>query len=66
MPVGTVKFFNYGKSAGSFSQKTDQRRVRPYSAVEQSGIRTTGRGQRIQFDVEPERRGRKRRSTRSR
>jgi CspA family cold shock protein len=58
MPVGTVKFFNYGKGYGFIQPEDGSKDVFVHiSAVEQSGIGQLVEGQRIQFDVEPERRG---------
>jgi CspA family cold shock protein len=58
MPVGTVKFFNYGKGYGFIQPEDGTKDVFVHiSAVEQSGIGQLVEGQKIQFEVEPERRG---------
>jgi CspA family cold shock protein len=58
MPVGTVKFFNYGKGYGFIQPEDGSKDVFVHiSAVEQSGIGQLVEGQKIKFDVEPERRG---------
>jgi len=58
MPVGTVKFFNYGKGYGFIQPEDGSKDVFVHiSAVEQSGIGQLVEGQKIQFEVEPEGRG---------
>jgi len=58
MPVGTVKFFNYGKGYGFIQPEDGSKDVFVHiSAVEQSGIGQLVEGQKISFEVEPERRG---------
>jgi len=58
MPVGRVKFFNYGKGYGFIQPEDGSKDVFVHiSAVEQSGIGQLVEGQKIQFEVEPECRG---------
>jgi CspA family cold shock protein len=58
MPVGTVKFFNYGKGYGFIQPEDGSKDIFVHiSAVEQSGIGQLVEGQKIKFDIEAERRG---------
>jgi cold shock protein len=58
MPVGTVKFFNTDKGYGFISPDdggTDS--FVHISAVERSGLGTLTRDQRVQYELETDRRG---------
>ena len=58
MTKGTVKFFNATRGFGFISPEDGAKDVFVHiSAVEQSGIGQLVEGQKIQFEVEPERRG---------
>jgi CspA family cold shock protein len=60
MPIGTVKFFNAQKGFGFISREGGGKDVFVHvSAVEAAGIRTLAEGQRVSFDVEPDKRGEK-------
>lgn len=60
MPIGTVKFFNAQKGFGFISREEGGKDVFVHvSAVEAAGIRTLAEGQRVTFDVEPDKRGEK-------
>jgi cold shock protein len=58
MPIGTVKFFNADKGYG-FIQPDDggNDAFVHISAVEASGMRTLDRDQRVNFELEQDRRG---------
>ena len=58
MTIGTVKFFNDAKGFG-FIQPEDgsQDAFVHISAVERSGLRTLGQGQRVSYELEEDRRG---------
>ncbi|HET9356355.1 MAG TPA: cold-shock protein [Sphingomicrobium sp.] len=58
MTTGTVKFFNESKGYG-FIQPDDggQDAFVHISAVEQSGLRTLGKEQRVTYDLQPDRTG---------
>lgn len=55
---GTVKFFNSGKGFGFITPDGGSKDVFVHvSALEASGIRTLLDGQKVTFDVEPDRMG---------
>ena len=58
MPVGTVKFFNETKGFG-FIQPDDggQDAFVHITAVEQAGMRTLNKDQKISYDLEQDQRG---------
>lgn len=57
MATGTVKFFNTQKGYGFIVQDGGGADVFVHiSAVERAGMRTLNEGQKVQFDVEPDRR----------
>lgn len=58
MPIGTVKFFNADKGYG-FIQPEDggNDAFVHISAVEQAGMRTLDRDQRVSYELEQDRRG---------
>lgn len=60
MRIGTVKFFNAQKGFGFISCEGGGKDVFVHvSAVEVAGIRALAEGQRVSFDVEPDKRGEK-------
>ncbi len=55
---GTVKFFNSAKGYGFITPDDGATDIFVHiSAVEQSGLTTLNEGQKIEFDVEPDRKG---------
>jgi len=57
MAIGTVKFFNGQKGYGFIQPDNGGPDVFVHiSAVERSGLRGLAEGQKVQFDVEPDRR----------
>ena len=55
---GTVKFFNAAKGYGFITPDDGTADIFVHiSAVEQSGLTTLNEGQKIEFDVEPDRKG---------
>lgn len=60
MTTGTVKFFNTQKGFGFISPEDGNKDVFVHAtAVEQAGMRTLTEGQRVSFDVQPDKRGSK-------
>jgi cold shock protein len=58
MPIGTVKWFNPTKGYGFIQPEEGGPDVFVHiSAVQQAGLQQLNDGQRISFDVEPDRRG---------
>lgn len=58
MIVGTVKFFNTTKGFGFIQPDDGTRDVFVHiSAVEQSGLKTLNQGQKVRFEVEPDKKG---------
>ncbi len=58
MTSGTVKFFNTTKGFGFIEPEDGSKDVFVHiSAVEQSGLTTLSDGQKVTFDVEPDKRG---------
>lgn len=55
---GTVKFFNPEKGYGFIKPSDGSKDVFVHiTAVEQAGLRSLSEGQRISFDIEPDRKG---------
>jgi CspA family cold shock protein len=55
---GTVKFFNSERGYGFIKPDDGGRDVFVHiTAVEQAGLKSLNEGQRIQFDVEPDKKG---------
>jgi len=60
MAIGTVKFFNSAKGFGFISPEGGGKDVFVHiSAVEAAGMRTLNEGQKVKFDVQPDKRGEK-------
>ncbi|MGQ2908818.1 MAG: cold-shock protein [Aliihoeflea sp.] len=58
MPTGTVKFFNADKGFGFITLDDGAKDVFVHiSAVQASGLNSLADGQKIEFDVEPDRMG---------
>ncbi|NWH07395.1 MAG: cold-shock protein [Alphaproteobacteria bacterium] len=58
MANGTVKFFNTTKGFGFIAPEEGGKDVFVHiSAVERAGLRSLNEGQRISFDVEPDKKG---------
>ena len=58
MPTGTVKFFNTTKGFGFIQPSDGSKDVFVHiTAVEHAGLKTLAEGQRIQFEVEPDKKG---------
>lgn len=55
---GTVKFFNADKGYGFIKPDDGSRDIFVHiTAVEQAGLRSLNEGQRISYDVEPDKKG---------
>jgi CspA family cold shock protein len=60
MTIGTVKFFNSAKGFGFIAPEGGGKDVFVHAtAVEASGMRSLNEGQRVSFDIEPDKRGSK-------
>ena len=58
MPVGTVKFFNTQKGFGFIQPDDGSKDVFVHiTAVERAGLKDLTEGQRISFEVEPDKKG---------
>ncbi len=58
MPNGTVKFFNGEKGYGFITPEDGGRDIFVHvTAVEQAGLRSLSEGQKIAFEVEPDKKG---------
>ena len=60
MAIGTVKFFNVNKGFGFIAPDGGAQDVFVHAtAVEEAGMRSLQEGQRVSFDVQPDKRGSK-------
>jgi CspA family cold shock protein len=60
MTIGTVKFFNAAKGFGFIAPEDGGKDVFVHvSAVEAAGLRTLSEGQKVNFDIQPDKRGSK-------
>lgn len=58
MPVGTVKFFNTTRGFGFISPEDGSKDVFVHiTAIERSGLQGVSEGQRVEFEVQDDRRG---------
>jgi CspA family cold shock protein len=60
MTIGTVKFFNASKGFGFITPEDGGKDVFVHAtAVEMSGLRSLGEGQKVSFDIQPDSKGSK-------
>ena len=60
MAIGIVKFFNVNKGFGFIAPEGGAQDIFVHAtAVEEAGMRTLQEGQRVSFDVQPDKRGSK-------
>jgi len=60
MTIGTVKFFNAAKGFGFIAPDDGGKDVFVHvSAVEAAGLRTLNEGQKVNFEIQPDKRGAK-------
>jgi len=60
MTIGTVKFFNSAKGFGFIAPEGGAKDVFVHAtAVEAAGMTSLSEGQRVSFDIEPDKRGSK-------
>jgi len=57
LPQGTVKFFNAEKGFGFISREGGEDVFVHFSAIQADGYKTLEDGQRVEFDVQPGRKG---------
>jgi CspA family cold shock protein len=58
MTIGTVKFFNSAKGFGFIAPEGGGKDVFVHvSAVEAAGLRTLNEGQKVKFEIQPDKRG---------
>ena len=57
MATGTVKFFNAEKGYGFISREGGEDVFVHFSAIQADGYKTLEDGQRVEFDVQPGRKG---------
>ena len=58
MPIGTVKFFNSEKGYGFITPDEGGRDIFVHvTALEQAGLRSLSEGQKITYEIEPDKKG---------
>ncbi len=58
MPTGTVKFFNSERGYGFITPDEGGRDIFVHvTAVEQAGLRALNEGQKVRFEIEPDKKG---------